>query len=205
MNRWIPFQRYLNVTMVIKDAKKLTDFRWLNLFAVRYTDRNGEDKTWQLATRAAQPKCMSGRFEPPDAVIIVPLHHSTAKLVITREYRVALGGYEYGFPAGLVDNGETPEAAACRELMEETGLTLTRVLRTSPAIYSSAGLTDESVAMVYVECDGEPTARHASSSEVIEVLLISRQEACRLCARTDLKFDAKAWLVISRFADDGRI
>jgi ADP-ribose pyrophosphatase len=191
--------------MEIKQAKKLTDSKWLNLFEVRYVDRNGKDKNWQLATRAAEPKCVSGRFEQPDAVIIVALHGSEGKLVITREYRVALGGYEYGFPAGLVDPGETPKAAAGRELMEETGLTLTRVLRTSPAVYPSAGLTDESVAMVYVECDGEPTTRNTSDSEVIDVMLLSREEASQLCRRKDLKFDAKAWLVISRFADDGRI
>jgi len=191
--------------MKIKQAKKLTDSKWLNLFEVHYVDRNGADKSWQLATRAEEPKCVSGRFEQPDAVIIVALHRSKEKLVITREYRVALGGYEYGFPAGLVDHRETPQAAAARELMEETGLTLTRVLGTSPAIYSSAGLTDESVAMVYVECDGEPSTRNTSDSEVIEVMLLSREEVSRLCQRNDLKFDAKAWLVLSRFADDGRI
>ena len=43
-------------------------------------------------------------------------------MVIIREYRVPLDGYEYGFPAGLVDNGESLEQAARRELMEETGL-----------------------------------------------------------------------------------
>ena len=191
--------------MKIKQAQKLTNSKWLNLFEVHYADRNGADKSWQLATRAEEPKCVSGRFEQPDAVIIVALHRSEGKLVITREYRVALGGYEYGFPAGLVDQGETPQAAAARELMEETGLTLTRVLRTSPALYSSAGLTDESVAMVYAECDGKPTTRNTSDSEVIDVMLLSREEASRLCRRKNLKFDAKAWLVISGFADGGRI
>jgi ADP-ribose pyrophosphatase len=124
---------------------------------------------------------------------------------MTREYRVPLAGYEYGFPAGLVDEGETTQEAARRELKEETGLDLTRIVRISPAIYSSAGMTDESVAMVYVECAGEPSTDRNDESEVIEVDLISQSEASRLCDDTALKFDAKAWLVLSNFAKTGQL
>ena len=38
------------------------------------------------------------------------------RLVLLREYRVPLGEYNYAFPAGLVEHGETPEAVARREL-----------------------------------------------------------------------------------------
>jgi ADP-ribose pyrophosphatase len=134
----------------IKNAQKLTDLKWLNMFDVSYRDKNGHNKSWQVATRADQPKCVSGRFTAPDAVVIVPYHTSENKIVITREYRVALADIEYGFPAGLIDDGESIEQAVRRELKEETGLDLTRVINTSPALYSSAGMTDESVAMATV-------------------------------------------------------
>jgi ADP-ribose pyrophosphatase len=123
--------------------------------------------------------------------------------VVTREYRVALAGYEYGFPAGLVEAGESPEAAARRELREETGLEATRVLKTSPCLYSSAGMTDESMVMVYLECTGEPSTEGNDASELIEVLLLSPEEAGRLCSDSTLRFDAKAWLVLSGFAAAG--
>ena len=61
-------------------------------------------------------------------------------------------------PAGFMENDESPVECCIREIKEETGLDLTRVSNTSPPLYSSAGMTDESVAMVYVECDGEPSA-----------------------------------------------
>ena len=130
--------------MEIKKADKLTDLKWLNMFEVTYVDKNGRNKSWQIATRAREPKCITGRFTNPDAVVIVPFHTPENKIVITREYRVPLADYEYGFPAGLVDDGESIEQAARRELKEETGLTLTRVIDISPPIYSSAGMTDES-------------------------------------------------------------
>ena len=125
-------------------------------------------------------------------------------MVITREYRVPLNDFEYGFPAGLVDEGETVEQATRRELKEETGLTVSRIIRSSPPIYSSAGMTDESVTMVYVECEGQPSKGANTESEMIETLFIAPDKALRLLNDRTLKFDAKAWLVISQFAENNR-
>src|SRR5210317_2615839 len=137
------------------------------MFEVAYQDKSGGNKSWQVATRARQPKCVSGRYTEPDAVVIVPFHTSENKIVITREYRIPLADFEYGFPAGLIDAGESIEQASRRELKEETGLDITRFNGISPSIYSSAGMSDESVAMVYVECDGKPSTGQNTGSEFI--------------------------------------
>ena len=188
--------------MKIKKSRKLTTEKWLNLFDVSYIDKAGDEKSWQMASRQNEPKCLTGSYHRPDAVVIVPFHTVRKKMVITREHRVPLDDYEYGFPAGLVDNGESVEQAAQRELMEETGLTVSRFIKASPPIYSSAGMTDESVTMVYVECEGEPSNSANSDSELIEILFISPDEALDLLNDATLKFDAKAWLVISQFAEN---
>jgi len=188
----------------IKDFKKLTAEKWLNLFDVRYVARSGDEKSWKIATRQREPKCINDSFDQLDAVVIVPFHKVKDKMVITREYRVALNDFEYGFPAGLVDDGETVEQATRRELREETGLTVRRIIKNSPPIYSSAGMTDESVTMVYVECEGQPSTSANTESEIIETLFISPDEALRLLSDPALKFDAKAWLVISQFAENNR-
>jgi ADP-ribose pyrophosphatase len=193
--------RQLNITR----TELLADTEWLRLFRLHYRTKSHMKRSWVMATRLPSPRCATGRFEKPDAVVIVAQHVRWPKIVVTREYRVALGDYEYGFPAGLVDAGETVAAAAHRELHEETGLKLIRLLRESPPVYSSAGMTDESVAMVYVECDGEPSAEASHDSELIDVLFVSPAEAGRLCSDASLKFDAKAWLVLSHFAATGRI
>ena len=58
--------------------------------------------------------------ERPDAAIIFPLTNG-GDVVLVRQYRPPLERMELGLPAGLVEEGEKPETAARRELIEETG------------------------------------------------------------------------------------
>lgn len=61
------------------------------------------------------------------------------KLLLNKEYRMAVGDYVYNFPAGLIDAGETAEVAAARELKEETGLELVSIKDTLFDSYSAIG------------------------------------------------------------------
>ena len=185
----------------MKDYRKLLGSSHLNFYEIGYSDRHGDRKTWTLASRAAAgPKCMTGEMKAADAVVIVPYHRERNRLVVVREFRVALGGFQYGFPAGLVDPGESIHQAVERELAEETGLAVTRHLRQSPAVFTSSGLTDEAVVMAYVDCDGEPSSAGNSSSEVIETCFLSPADADRLCRDNDILMDVKTWLVLTGYA-----
>ncbi len=137
--------------------------------------------------------------------MVVPYHRTYEKLVLIKEFRVPLGGTQYGFPAGLVDPGESIEQAGQRELLEETGLTVTRILKLSPPIFSSSGMTDESICLLYVECKGEPSTANNEASEEIEVILLSKENAGVSLTNTDLNFDVKSWIVLDQFAATGRI
>jgi len=192
--------------MELTKIEPLARGKWLSLHRIHYRRvPGGKERSWEIATRNPEPKCAGGKFADPDVVIIIPFHTGHGRLVLIREFRPILAGDHYGFPAGLVDAGETVEAAVARELREETGLVLTRILRRSPPIYSSAGMTDESSALVYVECEGEPTDAEPHDGEMIEVLFVSPDEAGALCADPNLKFDAKAWLVAAHFAATGQV
>ncbi len=191
--------------MKLQRTQKLTDFPHLNLYQTQYEDRLGQSKSWVFASRQDPPRIVSKQWDTPDAVVIVPYHVSRHKLVIIQEYRVALGGYQYGFPAGLVDTGESVDEACRRELHEETGLALQRIIKQSPPVYSSSGMTDESVAMVFVECDGSPTNAANESSEDIQAVFVGPEEAGEICAQMIQPIDAKAWIVLEAFAQTGTL
>lgn len=55
-----------------------------------------------------------------DAVGIVPITDD-GKILMTREYRSAVGEVQWRIPAGGINDGEQPLEAAHRELREETG------------------------------------------------------------------------------------
>ncbi len=191
--------------MKIKSVNKVTNYKYLNLFSIHYEDRLNDGKEYIFASRSDLKNPLKKQDTIPDAVVIVPFHTHEKKLVMIKEFRVALGGYQYGFPAGLIDNGETVEQAGKRELFEETGLGATRVLKQSPRVYSSSGMTDESVSLLFVECHGNPTNKFNESSEDIQVKLVSQQKAKDILFDDTKKFDVKSWIVLNMFAISGSI
>jgi ADP-ribose pyrophosphatase len=189
--------------MKIIDSSVVSQSKFATVVKVRYQDRKNNIRHWHMVTRSDPPKCITGEVHRPDAAIIVPYHRLEDKLVVIREFRIPVGDYQYGFPAGLLDPGEDLATAAGRELHEETGLNLVRVYRHSPAVFSSAGITDEAIAMVFAEVRGTPGTHLNGDSEDIEVLMMDREAVGALLRRRDIVFGARAWLVMDAFARMG--
>jgi ADP-ribose pyrophosphatase len=147
-----------------------------------------------------------GSAEKADAVVIIATIETGEgkKLVVTKEFRVPIWDYEYGFPAGLIDDGEDVEQTVSRELKEETGLELVRIKHISSPVYSSAGLTDESCHMVLVEARGEVSNEWLEDSEDIDVLLLDVLGIEALLA-SDKKIAAKAWGLLHHYVISGKI
>jgi ADP-ribose pyrophosphatase len=188
--------------MIIREVTKLTDERWINLFAATFENR-GHHGRWVFASRKAVPhKDASG-----DAVIMVPVLRNPGeppRLVLIREFRVPVGGYVIGFPAGLIEPGETAESTARREIVEETGLTVTAVKRVTQPLLMSSGLTDEAAALAFVDVAGTP-APQLEASEALDVLLLDYEAIVRLCDDATAAIDVKVWTVLWMYRTLGRI
>ncbi len=68
------------------------------------------------------------RMVGPDGVVILPLTPD-GDILMVRQFRISVGAASIEIPAGAIDSGESPEQAARRELLEETGYRCERIYR----------------------------------------------------------------------------
>ena len=166
----------------INGIKKLTDNRYLNLYELDATFRDGSRAPSYVASRRKSTdsiKAATGDNHPDGVILYGVYGEERDKVVLIRQYRYPLGGYVYEFPAGLVEQGEDMLEAGVREMFEETGLDFTPV-QTARPFFTSIGMTDESCGTVFGYCSGTPSNAHQEGSEDIQVVLADRAECRRI-------------------------
>ena len=171
----------------VKEAKKITNNPFLNYYEMTVVNKFGKEHPYYMATRMkdGKLKCQTGEY-PADGVLICGVHQGEDgedRVVLVRQLRYPINAYVYEFPAGLVDEGESPQEAAVREYREETGFDF-RPLHLDPALYrpyySSVGMTDESVATAYGYASGTMASDGLEENEDLTVVLADRKEAVRI-------------------------
>ena len=140
-----------------------------------------------------------------DAVIIVgykTIDGVQDAIVVIKEFRIPINDYIYSLPAGLVDPGDDIYDTAIREMREETGLILSKIYkgRTCNKAYASVGMSDESLAIVYGNVEGNLSKAYMEDTELIEPMYMTRKDVRDLLNRKDVNIDIKAWLILREFA-----
>ena len=133
----------------------------------------------------------------PGAAAIVPFLDRDRILMI-RQYRYSIGGEILEIPAGKLDPGETPEACAARELLEETGYRAGRLEKLG-AIWTSPGFTDE-VIHLFSAFDLEAAKQQLEPDEIIELIPMPLTEALDTMRRSAI-FDGKSATALLLAAD----
>lgn len=110
------------------------------------------------------------------SVVLLPIPEP-GRIVLIRQYRYAVNRYLWELPAGSVDPGESPDAAARRECHEEIGLVPDTVVRLG-AMFPTPGYCDEE--MIFFRVSGlapssEPAA--VDEDEEIEARTMTLREA----------------------------
>lgn len=170
----------------IRHIDKLTDSRHLNMYELEARNRLDNPVDYFVASRAKEIEDLkiSTHNLKPDGVIIYSLYgEQKDKVILVRQYRYAIDGYIYEFPAGLVDPGEDYKIAGARELKEETGLDFHPVnvdeMYEKP-YFTTIGMTDECCASVYGYATGKVSKDGLEDNEDIEVVIADREEVRKI-------------------------
>ena len=135
------------------------------------------------------------------AVVIVPID-SEGSVVLVRQYRYPVGKTLLEAPAGVIEESESPEGCAQRELQEEIGFRAGS-LRYLGGFWSTPGFCDERM-HVFLATDLEPSRLEPDSDEniAVERIPVSRiREMMRNGEIEDAKTIAALLMVICLSGD----
>lgn len=128
----------------------------------------------------------------PGASLVIP-QLEDGRLVLERQFRYPLGQVFIELPAGKIDAGETPLAAARRELQEETGY------RASEWLYLTAqhpciGYSDE-IIHVYLARGLQAGQHHPDPDEKLQIFTASLEQ-CLLMVQRGVITDGKTIIAL---------
>ena len=119
------------------------------------------------------------------------------KLLLLREFRMGVNQFIYNMPAGHLEEGESIEECAGRELREETGLYIKKICKILPPAYAAPDLSDSSAWVVIAEVEGEFNPQ-TEADEYIRPLLADRKQLEKLLETE--KFSGRAQLMAYFFS-----
>lgn len=187
---------------------------WINKYILKFRLPDGRDYQYEAVSRKPLDVYKAeletqGPVDPQvDAVCIVG-YTAEGSFLLIKEFRFPMNRECIAFPAGLRDAGESVEECASRELREETGYDLARNADGTPVHihsfvqpgFSSLGMGDESIAMVFAQVEkvGEP---RSESTEFIEVFELPRTDIARFLQENRAPLSIRAQLVLEMVACD---
>jgi len=135
----------------------------------------------------------------PAVAYIVPLLDD-GRVVLIRQYRPIVNAEIWELPAGTIEPGESPEACARRELVEEAGYEAGRLESLGEAL-ADPGLTDEKI-YLFVARDLRVVTRELDADELIEVAPVTLAAAYRMADAGEI-LDAGTLVALYRFRGRG--
>ena len=181
---------------------------WINKYHLHYTLPDGRPYTYEGVSRKGPERYEAalgtlGNTGAPDPVCIVPLLPD-GSVLLEREFRYPLNSWCVSLPAGLIDAGESLEEAVARELSEETGYRLRDDI--APAVrplpqpgFSSTGLTEENVQVVFAQVEAAGEAR-PDSAELIEPFTVARADLRAFLDANQLPIGTRCQLILELLA-----
>lgn len=125
------------------------------------------------------------------SLIVLP---EPSKIVLVKQFRPSIGRELWEVPAGKLESGEDPTAAAERELIEETGYRC-KSLQKLWTFYTAPGFCSELLHLYLAEdlTAGDP---QPEADEVLDVKIFDIREAWTMIERDEIP-DAKTQIAVA--------
>lgn len=156
--------------------EKVHDGKYLKNYEIKYLNRAGKEKIYEMVSFNE----MSDRSElgqKTNGISVAAI--VDGKLLLLKEFRMAVGREIYNLCAGMIEKDEDIESAIKRELFEETGLELVRIFHILEPSFAAVGISDTCTRLCFVEAKGE-ISFHGSNNEQIKASLYTKQEVGKL-------------------------
>ncbi len=177
--------------MKLDRINKIYEGKYLTYYIADYINNENEIKKYELVSRNKNLNVDNFGEINANGVGIIVIDGD--KVLLEKEYRLACNKWIYSFPAGLVDDGETIEEAAKRELYEETGLELYEITGTLPFVHNSIGISDDSLATVFGKARGN-IRNSCFVNEEIEAAWYTKEECKELLKGNNLSARCQMFL-----------
>lgn len=154
----------------INETTTLAKGKFLELQKISFTNDDGKELQWEACQRVNKV----------NAVSVFAIRPKAKTIVLVRQFRAPVGKYCIECPAGLIEDGETAMESAGRELLEETGYTIGKVLDCGVAAENSAGMTGELTTPIVAFIDESVPRKNQrmDGTEHIEILEVSINKLC---------------------------
>lgn len=176
--------------------EKVKDGTYLKNYELTYLNKAGKEKKYEIVSRRDLAN-VSELGTKSSGVSIVAI--CNGKLLLLHEFRMGVNKEIYNLCAGMINENESIEECVKRELYEETGLTLKRIIKVLDASYAAVAISDTMTNIVFAEVEGT-FADHTSENESIKAGLYSKEEVLHLLETA--QFSSRAQIIAYFFADN---